>query len=107
MCRSLFPILFWVISCVTLHADGGRVLAEKQASSGLRYSPVVGTPEYGPCELGMTMRRNECIDFLSFELPVDRAVPTMLAWWPAVALMPLGIFLTIWRGFILKKRRTL
>ena len=101
MCRSLFPILLWIISCVTLHADGGRVLAEKQAGGGLRYSPVVGTPE-----LGVPIRRNGRTDFVSFELPVARALPPMLTGWPVVALMPLGIFLYIWRGFILKKRRT-
>lgn len=105
MCRSLFGIFPWVISRATLHAWGGHALPEEQAGNGLRYSSVVGTPEYGPCELGMTMRRNECIGFLSFELPVNRAVPPMLARWPAVALMPLGIHLTIWRGLILKKRR--
>ena len=102
MCRSLLPILLWIISCATLHADGRRVLAEKQASGGLRYYPVVGTPE-----LGVPIRRNGRTDFVSFELPVDRALPAMLTWWPVVALMPLGIFLTIWHGFILKKRRTL
>lgn len=107
MCRSLFGIFPWVISRTTLHAWGGHALPEEQAGNGLRYSSVVGTPECGPCELGMTMRRNECIDFLSSELPVNRAVPPMLTWWPVVALMPLGIFLYIWRGYILKKRRTL
>ena len=181
MCRSLFPILLWVISCATLHADGGRVLAEKQAGAyrvvlfadptplragladfslfledsgkggpvldvevtfsliklsrptpelawkgigcvtpgqavpasqghsgnGLLYSAMLGIPEPGLWELGVTISRAGGTDFVSFELPVDRALPPMLTWWPVVALMPLGIFLYIWRGYILKKRRTL
>ena len=181
MCRSLFAILLWVISCATLHADGGRVLAEKQAGSyrvvlfadptplragladlslfledsgkggpvldaevnfsliklsrptpelawkgigcvtpgqavpaaqghsgnGLLYSAMLGIPEPGLWQLGVTISRAGRTDFVSFELPVDRALPPMLTWWPVVALMPLGILLYIWRGYILKKRRVL
>jgi hypothetical protein len=176
MCRSLFAILLWVISCATLHADGGRVLAEKQAGSyrvvlfadptplragladlslfledsgkggpvldaevnfsliklsrptpelawkgigcvtpgqavpaaqghsgnGLLYSAMLGIPEPGLWQLGVTISRAGRTDFVSFELPVDRALPPMLTWWPVVALMPLGILLYIWRGYILK-----
>jgi hypothetical protein len=181
MCRSLFAILLWVISCATLHADGGRVLGEKQAGSyrvvlfadptplragladlslfledsgkggpvldaevnfsliklsrptpelawkgigcvtpgqavpaaqghsgnGLLYSAMLGIPEPGLWQLGVTISRAGRTDFVSFELPVDRALPPMLTWWPVVALMPLGILLYIWRGYILKKRRAL
>jgi hypothetical protein len=54
--------------------------------------------------LGVSISREGKTDLLSFELPVDRALPPMLIWWPVVALMPLGVLLYIWRGY-LKKRR--
>ena len=181
ICRSLLCILLWVISGGVLQADGGRVLAEKQAGAyrvvlfadptplragladfsfflqhegkggpvldakvslrlnklsrptpelawkgmgcvspgqavpavqghsgnGLLYSAMLGIPEPGLWELGVSISREGHTDFVSFELPVERALPPMLTWWPVVALMPLGILLYIWRGYILKKRRAL
>ena len=181
ICRCLLCILLWLISCGALQADGGRVLAEKQAGTfrvvlfgdpsplraglgdfslflqhegtggpvldakvafrlnklsrpapelawkgmgcvslgqavpalqghsgnGLLYSAMLGIPEPGLWELGVSISREGHTDFVSFELPVECALPPIVTWWPVVALMPLGILLYIWRGYILKKRRVL
>jgi hypothetical protein len=176
--RGLACILLWVFMADALHADGGRVLAEKQAGSyrvvlfgnpsplraglvdlslfveqaekigpvldavvsfrlnkfsrpipdlawkgggcvspgqavpasqghvwnRLLYSAMLGIPEPGLWELVVSISREGKSDLVSFELPVDRALPPMLTWWPVVALMPLGVLLYIWHGY-LKKRR--
>ena len=71
--RGLACILLRVFMADVLHADGGRVLAEKQVGA---YRVVLfGNPS--PLRAG-----------------------------PVVALMPLGVLLYIWRGY-LKKRRAL
>ena len=179
ICRSLACLLVWVLLLDVLHADGGRVLAEKQAGAyrvvlfgnpsplragladmslfveqagksgpvldavvgfrlnklsrpspelawrgagcvtpgqvvpaipghagnGLLYSAVLGIPEPGLWELGVSISRDGKTDLVSFELPVDRALPPVLTWWPVVALMPLGILIYMWRGYLLKNRR--
>jgi len=95
------PELAWKgMGCV----PPGQAVPALQAHSGngLLYSAMLGIPE-----LGVSISREGHTDFVSFELPVERALPPMLTWWPVVALMPLGILLYIWRGCILKKRRAL
>ncbi len=71
----------------------------------LLYSSVLGIPEPGLWKLGVSISRDGQTNLVSFELPVDRALPPMLIWWPVVALMPLGILIYIWRGYLLKNRR--
>ena len=66
---------------------------------------MLGIPEPGLWELGVSISREGKTDLVSFELTVDRALPPMLTWWPVVALMPLGVLLYIWRGYLLRKRR--
>ena len=97
------PELAWKgAGCVT---PGQAVPASQgHAGNGLLYSAMLGIPEPGLWELGVSISREGKTDLLSFELPVDRALPPMLIWWPVVALMPLGVLLYIWRGY-LKKRR--
>jgi hypothetical protein len=97
------PELAWKEGgCVT---PGQAVSASQgHAGNGLLYSALLGIPEPGLWELGVSISREGKTDLVSFELPVDRALPPMLTWWPVVALMPLGILLYIWRGH-LKKRR--
>jgi len=100
------PELAWKgVGCVT---PGQAVSASQgHAGNGLLYSAVLGIPEPGLWELGLSISRDGKTDLVSFELPVDRALPPMLTWWPVVALMPLGILIYIWRGYLLKKRRAL
>ena len=98
------PELAWRgIGCVT----PGQAVSAIQGHSGnmLLYSAVLGIPEPGLWKLGVSISRDGQTDLVSFELPVDRALPPALTWWPAVALMPLGILIYIWRGYLLKKRR--
>lgn len=98
------PELAWRGSgCVT----PGQALSATQGHSGnkLLYSAVLGIPEPGLWELGVSISRDGQTDLVSFELPVDRSIPPVLRWWPVVALMPLGILIYIWRGYLLKKRR--
>ena len=98
------PELAWRGSgCVT----PGQAVSATQGHSGnkLLYSAVLGIPEPGLWELGVSISRDGQTNLVSFELPVDRALPPMLTWWPVVALMPLGILIYIWRGYLLKKRR--
>ena len=97
------PELAWKgAGCVT---PGQAVPASQgHAGNGLLYSAMLGIPEPGLWELGVSISREGKTDLVSFELPVDRALPPMLTWWPVVALMPLGILLYILRGY-LKKRR--
>jgi hypothetical protein len=99
------PELAWKgAGCVT---PGQAVPASQgHAGNGLLYSAMLGIPEPGLWELGVSISREGKMDFVSFELPVDRALPPMLTWWLVVALMPLGVLLYIWRGY-LKKRRAL
>ena len=70
--QSLLCVAIWLLGAGVMHADGGRVLAEKQA--GVYRVVLFGNPS--PLRAGLV-----------------------------VALMPLGILLYIWRGY-LKKRRT-
>ena len=71
--QSLLCVAIWLLCAGVMHANGGRVLAEKQAGA---YCVVLfGNPS--PLRAG-----------------------------PVVALMPLGVLLYIWRGY-LKKRRAL
>ena len=98
------PELAWRGSgCVT----PGQALSATQGHSGnkLIYSAVLGIPEPGLWELGVSISRDGQTDLVSFELPVDRAIPPVVRWWPVVALMPLGVLIYIWRGYLLKKRR--
>lgn len=98
------PELAWKgIGCVT----AGQVLPAIRGHSGngLLYSAVLGIPEPGLWELGVSILREDRSDAVSFDFSVDRALPPMATWWPVVALMPLGIFIYIWRGHILGKRR--
>lgn len=97
------PELAWKgAGCVT---PGQAVpVSQGHAGNGLLYSALLGIPEPGLWELGVSISREGKTEIVSFELPVDRAPPPMLTWWPVVALMPLGILLYIWRGY-LKKRR--
>lgn len=99
------PELAWKgIGCVT---PGQAVSAiQGHSGNGLLYSAALGIPEPGLWELGVSILHEGRSDAVSFELPVDRALPPMATWWPVVALMPLGIFIYIWRGHILRKRRT-
>ena len=69
--QSLLCVAIWLLCAGVMHADGGRVLAEKQA--GVYRVVLFGNPS--PLRAGLV-----------------------------VALMPLGILLYIWRGY-LKKRR--
>ena len=97
------PELAWRGSgCVT----PGQAVSATQGHSGnkLLYSAVLGIPEPGLWKLGVSISREGQTDLVSFELPVDRALPPVLTWWPVVALMPLGILIYIWRGYLLKKR---
>lgn len=98
------PELAWRgIGCVT----PGQAVSASQGHSGnmLLYSSVLGIPEPGLWKLGVSISRDGQTNLVSFELPVDRALPPMLIWWPVVALMPLGILIYIWRGYLLKNRR--
>ena len=81
------PELAWRGSgCVT----PGQALSATQGHSGnkLIYSAVLGIPEPGLWELGVSISRDGQTDLVSFELPVDRAIPPVVRWWPVVALMP-------------------
>jgi len=100
------PELAWKgAGCVT---PGQAVPASQgHAGNGLLYSAVLRIPEPGLWEVGVSISRDGKTDLVSFELPFDRAIPPMLTWWPVVALMPLGILIYIWRGYLLKKRRVL
>ena len=69
--QSLLCVAIWLLCAGVMHADGGRVLAEKQA--GVYRVVLFGNPS--PLCAGLV-----------------------------VVLMPLGVLLYIWRGY-LKKRR--
>jgi hypothetical protein len=68
---------------------------------------MLGIPEPGLWELGVSISLGGKTVDLPFELSVERALPPVLTWWPVVALMPLGILIYLWRGYLLKKRRPL
>ena len=68
--QSLLCVAIWLLCARVMHANGGRVLDEKQA--GVYRVVLFGNPS--PLRAG-----------------------------PVVALMPLGVLLYIWRGY-LKKR---
>lgn len=77
------------------------------SGNGLLYSAMVGIPEPGLWDFGVAISRHGEKILLSFELPVERPLPPVIFWWPLVSLTPLGILLYVWRGYLLKKRRTL
>ena len=91
--------------CVT----PGQAVAATQGHSGnkLLYSAMLGIPEPGLWELGVSISHDGRTIDLPFELSVERALPPVLTWWPVVALVPLGILIYLWRGYLLKKRRPL
>ena len=99
------PELAWKgVGCAT---PGESVPAvQGHTGNGLLYSAMIGIPGPGLWDCAVSIARNGETVFLSFELSVDRALPPMLTWWPVVALMPLGVLLYAWRGYLLKKRRT-
>jgi len=70
--QSLLCVAIWLLCAGVMHADGRRVLAEKQA--GVYRVVLFGNPS--PLRAGLV-----------------------------AVLMPLGVLLYIWRGY-LKKRRT-
>lgn len=97
------PELAWKgVGCVT---PGQAVTASQgHAGNGLLYSAMLGIPEPGLWELGVSISREGKTEIVSFELTVDRTLPPTLTWWPVVALMPIGILLYIWRGHLKKGR---
>jgi len=100
------PELAWRgAGCVT----PGQSVPATQGHSGnkLLYSALLGIPEPGLWELGVTLSHGGLTVDVPFELSVEPALPPMATWWPLVALMPLGILLYLWRGYLLKKRRSL
>ena len=100
------PELAWRgAGCVT----PGQAVSATQGHSGnkLLYSAMLGFPEPGFWELGVSISHSGKTVDLPFELSVERALPPVMTWWPVVALMPLGILIYLWRGYLLKKRRPL
>ncbi|MFM8765912.1 MAG: hypothetical protein ACKOEZ_13925 [Spartobacteria bacterium] len=87
----------------------GQAVAATQGHSGnkLLYSAMLGIPEPGLWELGVSISQDGKRVDLPFELSIERALPPVLTWWPVVALMPLGILVYLWRAYLLKKRRPL
>lgn len=91
--------------CVT----PGQAVAATQGHAGnqLLYSALLGIPEPGLWEMGVSISHEGRTVDIPFELAVERALPPMLTWWPVIALMPLGILIYLRRGYLLKKRRPL
>lgn len=97
------PELAWRgVGCVS---PGQEVSARQgHSGNGLLYSAVLGIPEPGLWEVGVSISHAGESVRVPFEIRVEPARSPLATWWPFVAMVPAGILLYIWRGFLLKNR---
>ncbi|MEI8292425.1 MAG: hypothetical protein WCG66_00390 [bacterium] len=100
------PELAWRgLGCIS---PGQAVKAlQGHSGNGLLYSAMVGIPEPGLWDLGISISRDRLTTGVSFDVEVQKALPPMTGLWPLVAILPMGVFLYVVRGCLLKKRRAI
>lgn len=97
----------WAVLCNELNGLGTRADASTEHSvNRWLYSAFVGIPAPGRWELRVDVEtpagaRAEVVQILEIQPPA----PPLLAWWPFLAIVPVGIMLYAWRRKLLGLRR--
>jgi len=85
--------------------DGYVVLRHDLAQNKMLYAAMVAVTEAGRWELSISVVAGD--RRFAASLPLDVGAPRrpLATWWPAIALLPVGIFLYAWRAILVRARR--
>lgn len=90
--------------CSMQGADGSLAASRSHSGNKMLYSTIMTLPGSGKWELGVIVAREGILHTFSVPLDVRPPLKPVQAWWPFLALLPLGILLYVWRALLIRAK---